>query len=105
LGQNAASAAPRIESVVDLTETERLILSWAHAFRSNELTVEDVQERFAALDANGPASSPLVAKLVTESQRELEAFRWSMCERGQREEIERIFAELERLLTRGNRAD
>lgn len=77
-------------------DTEELILSWSRGFRADELTVEDIQDRFATLDVSGPDLPQSVQKRIIEAQRELDAIRWGMCEAGQRAEIGRIFAELER---------
>jgi len=60
--------------------------------------VEDVQERLATVDVGTSELPSAVRKRVAEAQRELDAFRWGMCESGQRGEILRIFAGLERLL-------
>jgi hypothetical protein len=87
----------RIELPVDANDLQSLIFSWCTDFRENELTVEDIQERFAALDVSGAALAPAIRKRIVESKRELDGIRWGMCERGQRAEIERIFAELQRL--------
>lgn len=78
-------------------DTEELILSWSRAFRADEFTVEDIQDRFATLDVSGIDLAPAVRKRIVEGQRELDAIRWGMCEAGQRAEIGRIFAELEQL--------
>jgi hypothetical protein len=89
-----------IESAVKINETEKLILSWSRGFRANELTVEDIQERFATLEVRGQELAPAVGKFIADCKRELDAIVWGMCERGQREEIERMFAEFERLFAR-----
>jgi hypothetical protein len=77
-------------------EVEKLIRSWARSFRAGALTVEEVQQRFAALDVSGPELAQAVGIRIAEAQRELDAMRWGMCEAGQRAEIGRVFAELER---------
>lgn len=75
-----------------------LILSWSRGFRADELTVEDIQDRFAMLDVSGTDSPHAAQDRIIEAQRELDAIRWGMCEAGQRTEIGRVLAELERLL-------
>jgi hypothetical protein len=75
---------------------ENLILGWARGFRADVLTVEDIQERFAALDVSVTDLAQPIRRRVVEVQRELDMIRWGMCEAGQRAEIGRIFAELER---------
>ena len=76
------------------------MLSWSRSFRTDELTVEDVQDHFATLDMSGTELPHTTQKRIVEAQRELDAIRWGMCAAGQRAEIGRIFAELERLLAR-----
>lgn len=74
------------------------IRSWADRFRRGELTVEDVQERFATISETELQN--LAADLragVIQARQELDAIRYGMCEAGQRGELERIFRELERL--------
>lgn len=75
------------------------IYSWAQQFRQGELTVEDVQDRFAAITEEDIAglASDLSAGLMRARQ-ELDAIRYGMCETGQRGEIQRIFRELESLM-------
>lgn len=77
------------------------IRSWAGQFRRGELTVEDVQDCFAAIPEAHVASlaSDLRAG-VTRARQELDAIRYGMCETGQRGELHRIFAELESLMER-----
>jgi hypothetical protein len=99
-GQATPGIPASIESIVGSNDTEELILSWYRGFRADELTVEDIQDRFATLDVSGIDLAHAVRKRIGESQRELDAIRWGMCEAGQRAEIGRIFAELERLLAR-----
>jgi hypothetical protein len=77
-------------------EVEKLIRSWARSFRAGALTVEEVQQHFAALDVSGPGLAQAVRIRIAEAQRELDTMRWGMCEVGQRAEIGRVFAELER---------
>jgi hypothetical protein len=88
-----------IECVVDNNRTAGLILSWARGFRADQLSVEDIQERFATLEVSGTDLPRASQERILEAQRELDAIRWGMCEAGQRAEIQRIFAELEPLLT------
>ena len=79
-------------------DTAELIHSWSRGFRADELTVEDIQERFATLDASGPDLAHAIRKRIGEAQRELDSIRWGMCEAGQRAEIGRVLGELERFL-------
>ena len=95
----------RIGLTVDIDETERLIRSWAQGFRVNELTADDIHERFATLEPSEVCTTPEAAKLIADCKRELDAIRWSMCEAGQRGEIERIFVEFEQLFARGRVAE
>lgn len=85
---------------MDNNNIAELILSWSGGFRTDELTVEDIQDRFAALDMSGTELPHTAQKRIVEAQRELDAIRWGMCAAGQRAEIGRIFAEFERLLAR-----
>jgi hypothetical protein len=79
-----------------------LILSWSRSFRANELTVEDIQDRFVTLDMS-KTDLPLTAqKRIVEAQRELDSILWGMCEAGQRAEVGRVFAELERIFARND---
>jgi hypothetical protein len=77
--------------------TVEQIRNWANAFRAGELTVDDIQDRFAALTVPD-VDSPVLRKRIAEAQQELDAIRFGMCESGQRAEIERIFMELEQLM-------
>ena len=85
---------------MDSDNITELILSWSRSFRTDELTVEDIQDRFAALDMSGTELPHTAQKRIVEAQRELDAIRWGTCAAGQRAEIGRIFAELDRLLAR-----
>lgn len=87
-----------IQLPVETSNTVEQILTWAGGFRSGELTVEDVQERFATLDITGENFALPFRKRVTEAKRELDAIRFGMCESGQRAEIARIFVDLERIV-------
>jgi hypothetical protein len=87
-----------IESIVGSDGTKELILSWSRGFREDEFTVEDIQDCFASLDLSGTDLPHAAQKRIREAQRELDAIQWGMCEAGQRAEIKRIFAELDRLL-------
>ena len=87
-----------IESIVDSNNIAELILSWSRGFRADELTVEDIQDRLSTLEVSGTDLPHAAQKRFAEAQRELDAIRWGMCEAGQRAEIVRILAELERLL-------
>ncbi len=98
-----ANVPASIESIVGNNEAEELILSWSRGFRAHELTAEDIQDRFAALDVSTMNAAEPVRRRVIEAQRELDLIRWGMCEAGQRAEIARIFAELERLLASRSR--
>lgn len=93
---NSVRLRAGIKSSVVGNEVEKLIRSWARSFRAGALTVEEVQQRFAALDVSGPELAQAVGIRIAEAQRELDAMRWGMCEAGQRAEIGRVFAELER---------
>ena len=86
-----------IEATVGENELEELVRSWSRGFRMDELAVEDIQDRFAALDVSTTGAAEPVRRRVMQAQRELDAIRWGMCEAGQRAEIGRIFAELERV--------
>jgi hypothetical protein len=85
---------------MDSNNIAELIVSWSRSFRADELTVEDIQDRFATLDMSGTALPQTAQKRIVEAQRELDAILWGICEAGQRAEIGRVFAELERLLVR-----
>src|SRR6266511_1951717 len=98
-----ANVPPSIESTVGNNEVEELILSWSRGFRAHELTAEDIQERFAALDVSTMNAAEPARRRVIEAQRELDLIRWGMCEAGQSAELGRIFAELERLLASRSR--
>jgi hypothetical protein len=77
------------------------IRSWAEEFRRGELTVEEVQDRFAAInDAQVASLASDLRAGVTRARQELDAIRYGMCETGQRGELQRIFAELELLMKR-----
>ena len=80
------------------TNIGELIHSWSRGFRAQELTVDDIQDRFAELDVSATDVPQPVRRRVMEVQRELDAIRWGMCAAGQRAEIGRIFAELEHFL-------
>lgn len=72
---------------------------WAQQFRGGELSVEEVQERFAAIADQDVASlRSELRRWLQRSRQELDAIRYGMCEAGQRGEIERIFRELEALM-------
>ncbi len=83
---------------MDKNRTVELILSWSRGFRADELSVEDIQERFATLEVSGTDLPPASQERIRAAQQELDAIRWGLCETGQRAEIQRIFAELEPLL-------
>jgi hypothetical protein len=87
-----------IESIVRTNHTADLILNWSAGFRADELTVEDIDDRFAALDVSRTDLPDTAQKRIVEAQRELDAIRWGMCEAGQRAEIARVFKDLEQLL-------
>ncbi len=80
------------------SDTAELILSWSRGFHADQLTVEDIQDRFAALEVSESDLSQSAKKRVVAAQSELDAIRWGMCEAGQSAEISRIFFELEQLL-------
>jgi hypothetical protein len=77
---------------------EKQILDWAQQFRAAELTVEDVQERFAALDVSESKLPENLNKAIWEAKRLLGAIRFSLCEAGQYDEIVRIFVQLQQLI-------
>ncbi len=77
-----------------------LILDWSRSFRCNEMTVDEIQDCFASLDVSASDVRDDVRKLIVESQLELDSIRYGMCTAGQRNEITRIFADIERLLAR-----
>ncbi len=93
---NGARSRTGIKSSVVGSDVEKLIGSWARSFRAGALTVEEVQQRFAALDVNGPELAQDVRLRIAEAQQELDVMRWGVCEVGQRAEIGRVFSELER---------
>jgi hypothetical protein len=77
-----------------------LIHSWSRGFRAQELTAEEIQDRFAELDVSTTDAPQPVRSRILEAQRELDAIRWGMCAAGQRAEIGRVFAELEEFLAK-----
>jgi hypothetical protein len=83
-----------IESIVSSNDTAELILKWSRSFCANELSVEDMQDRIAALNVSETNLPHRAKERVIEAQQELDAIRWGMCEAGQHAEIGRIFAEL-----------
>ena len=93
---NSGRLRAGIKSSVVGNEVEESIRSWARSFRAGALTVEEVQQRFATLDVSGSELAQAVGIRIAEAQRELDAMRLGMCEAGQRAEIGRVFAELER---------
>ena len=92
-----ARFALSIQADVTSSSTVEQIRSWARGFRSGELTVDDIQDRFAALGLAGHDLAHPLRKRIAEAQQELDAIRFGMCENGQRAEIDRIFRELETL--------
>lgn len=86
---------------MDSNKIAELILSWCHDFRADELSLDDIQDRIATLDVSGADLPETVQKRLLEAQREIDTIRWGMCEAGQRAEVARVLAELERLLGRG----
>ena len=98
LYSEAANVPASIESTVSINELEELILRWSRGFHADELTVEEVQDRFASLDVNTTARAEPLRQRIIQAQRELDAIRWGMCAAGQRAEVGRIFSELERFL-------
>lgn len=81
--------------------SQSTIRSWARQFRQGELTVEDVQDRFAELSEAEIASLQAdLREAVKRARQELDAIRYGMCEPGQRGELQRIFAELEAVMDR-----
>lgn len=84
---------------MDSNNIPELILSWSRSFRSDELTVEAIHDRFATLDLSRADLPHSVHERIVEAQRELDAILWGMCEAGQRAEICRVFGELERFFS------
>ncbi len=79
------------------------VQSWTEAFRTGELTVDEIHERFAAFNVTGCELSRTVANAIAVAQRELDAIRFGMCEAGQRGEIARILADLEQRVSADKR--
>lgn len=68
---------------------------WSEAFRTGEITVEDVQDRFVNLrEEDLAALSPELRKAVAEARQTLDSIRYGMCEAGQAGEIAQIFNKL-----------
>ncbi len=87
-----------VKTVVDSNNMAESLLAWSRSFRCNELTVEEIQDRFASLNVSGSDLPADLRKLLLESQMELDSIRWGMCTAGQRGEIARIFTEIEALI-------
>ena len=100
---DTAKVRPSIEPTVGNRAIEELILSWSRGFRAHELTVEEIQERFAALDVSAFETTEPFRRRIMEAKRELDLMRWGMCEAGQQAEIARVFAEFEQFLRDGSR--
>ena len=64
-----------IESIVSSNNAADLILNWSAGLRADELTVEDIEDRFAALDVSETDLPNAVQKRIVGAQRELDAIR------------------------------
>jgi hypothetical protein len=74
---------------------------WSLRFRAGDMTVEDVQDAFAALrDQEIDALNPELSRAVAAARQELDAIHFGMCESGQADEISRVFAYLDTLIIR-----
>jgi hypothetical protein len=86
--------------VADSTVCEKLC-DWSRRFHAGEMTVDDVQESFAALSNEDVSALPApLGAAVAGARQELDAIRYGMCQAGQAGEISRIFNDLESLMTR-----
>jgi hypothetical protein len=75
------------------------LADWSLRFRTGEMTVDDVQEAFAALTELEISDLPGdICVALAEARQELDAIRFGMCESGQTGEISRIFGRLDSLL-------